>query len=52
MTILSDGGNAFFDQKNDVLLDLGFGTHGIYTSAVHQYMSPNDNRLHGTSKSS
>ena len=26
--------------------------HGIYSAAVHQYLSPNDNRLHGTAKQS
>lgn len=37
--VLSDGGNAFFDEGKDVLLDLGFNMHGIYPAAVHQYTS-------------
>lgn len=50
--VLSDGGNSFFVGKKSVLIDLGFETHEIYPPAVHQYLSPNDNRLHGTSKAS
>ena len=42
----------FFEGKNDVLLDLGFKHHDFYPSSVYQYLSPNDNRLHGTSKAS
>ena len=49
---LIDGGYSFFDQGNDVLLDLGFKTHEIYPASIHQYFNPNDNRLHGTSKQS
>ena len=35
-----------------VLLTLGFQKHLCYPAAVHQYLSPNDNRLHGTAKQS
>jgi len=48
--ILSDLGGSFIDQGKSVLLDLGFQKHVCYPAAVHQYLSPNDNRLHGTAK--
>ena len=48
--ILSDLGGSFVDQGKSVLLDLGFQKHAYYPAAVHQYLSPNDNRLHGTAK--
>jgi len=47
---LSDLGGSFVDQGKSVLLDLGFQKHACYPAAVHQYLSPNDNRLHGTAK--
>lgn len=37
--VLTDGGNAFFDEGKDVLLDQGFSMHGVYPAAVHQYLS-------------
>ena len=49
---LTDGGNAFFDKGTDILLELGFESHEVYPAAIHQYLSPNDNRLHGTAKQS
>jgi len=48
--ILSDLGNSFVEQGKSVLLSLGFHKHICYPAAVHQYLSPNDNRLHGTAK--
>ena len=48
--ILSDNGKSFFEQGKSVLLDLGFQKHECYPAAVHHYLSPNDNRLHGTAK--
>ena len=48
--ILSDLGGSFADQGKSVLLELGFQKHVFYPAAVHQYLSPNDNRLHGTAK--
>ena len=30
---------------------MGYGTHLFYPAAVHQYLSPNDNKLHGAAKS-
>jgi len=49
-TVFSDNGNAFFPGGISALTPLGFARHVAYPSAVHQYLSPNDNRLHGTSK--
>jgi len=48
--ILSDLGDSFVEHGKSVLLDLGFQKHVFYPAAVHQYLSPNDNRLHGTAK--
>jgi len=50
--IFSDCGNAFFDKGNSVLNELGFDIHRTYPAPVHRYLSPNDNNLHGSSKSS
>ena len=47
---LSDNGNSFFPAGASVLSELGFRQHITYPSAVHQFLSPNDNRLHGTAK--
>lgn len=49
-TILSDEGLAFFPDGKSVLLELGFANHLTYPPAVHQLLSPNDNRLHGLAK--
>ncbi len=49
-TILSDKGNSFFEDGESVLEYLGFENHDTYPSDVHQYASPNDNKLHGTGK--
>jgi hypothetical protein len=43
--ILSDGGDEFA-----CLVELGFAKHIPYPSPVHQWLSPNDNRLHGAAK--
>ena len=45
--ILSDCGHAF---AGGVLKALGFLRHAQYPPAVHQYLSPNDNNLHGAAK--
>ena len=50
--VLSDNGKSFFEDGKSVLLALGFQKHECYPAAVHQYLSPNDNRLHGTAKQS
>lgn len=49
-TVLSDNGNAFKDDGVDIFDALGFRQHRCYPAAVHQYLSPNDNRLHGAAK--
>ena len=40
----------FFPGGVSALEALGFEKHVAYPSAVHQYLSPNDNRLHGAAK--
>ncbi len=49
-TIFSDEGNSFFEDGNSVLRAVGFKNHITYPAPVHQYLSPNDNPLHGSSK--
>ncbi len=49
-TILSDNGTSFFEDGESVLEYLGFKSHQTYPSDVHQYISMNDNKLHGTGK--
>jgi transposase len=48
--VFSDKGTAFFPAGASVLEALGFERHVSYPAPVHQYLSPNDNRLHGTAK--
>ena len=48
----SDNGNSFFDNGESVLKAIGFEDHRCYPANVHQYLSMNDNPLHGTSKGS
>lgn len=43
----SDGGNAFKDGKESIIEKNNFGKHYMYPSCVHQFLSPNDNALHG-----
>jgi hypothetical protein len=49
-TVLSDNGNSFKDDGVDIFDGLGVEQHRCYPAAVHQYLSPNDNRLHGAAK--
>lgn len=49
-TIYSDNGNSFFEDDSSVLEQLGFKKHVCYPADVHQYISLNDNPLHGSSK--
>jgi hypothetical protein len=49
-TVYSDEGNSFYDDGDSVLLEVGFKKHVRYPAKVHQYLSVNDNPLHGTSK--
>ena len=42
---------ASFQRDGLSILDvIGFHKHVLYPPPVHQYLSPNDNRLHGTAK--
>ena len=38
-------------KKNKRFEEIGFTKRRIFPSAVHQYLSPNDNRFHGIVKS-
>jgi hypothetical protein len=49
-TILSDNGHSFFENSVSVLREIGFKDHRCYPANVHQWLSVNDNALHGTSK--
>lgn len=49
---LSDNGTSFSENGESVLKAIGFEDHEKYPADVHQFASPNDNRLHGTSKGS
>lgn len=48
--IFSDEGRSFFPGGVSVLKELGFQQHESYPPAVHHYLSPNDNCLHGSAK--
>ena len=50
VVVFSDHGAAFFPDGVSALTPLGFAKHVPYPAPVHQYLSPNDNRLHGTAK--
>jgi hypothetical protein len=50
--VFSDNGSAFYPGGASALKPLGFAEHVAYPAPVHQYLSPNDNRLHGTAKAS
>jgi len=45
--ILHDGGKAYKERKTSIFDSLGFPNHVAYPSRVHQWLSPNDNNLHG-----
>lgn len=45
--IMHDGGGAFKRAKASIFPDLGLPNHVTYPAAVHQWLSPNDNNLHG-----
>jgi len=44
--VLSDNGSAFSGD----LTEFGFARHERFPAPVHQWLSPNDNRLHGEAK--
>lgn len=48
--LYSDNSNAFSDGSNDILKKLGFNFHQYYPAPAHQFLSPNDNGLHGVAK--
>lgn len=50
VVVFSDHGKSFFPGGVSVLESLGFAKHVSYPAPVHQHLSPNDNRLHGTAK--
>ena len=50
--VLSDNGNSFFEKGESVLKAAGFKKHICYPANVHQWLSVNDNPLHGLSKGS
>lgn len=50
VVVFSDNGKSFFPGGVSALESLGFVKHVSYPAPVHQHLSPNDNRLHGTAK--
>jgi hypothetical protein len=48
--IMSDGGGSFKVGDISIFADLGYDRHTVYPAPVHQFLSPNDNRLHGAAK--
>jgi len=48
--LLSDAGPAFKKEGIHIFQDYGFEAWAMYTPAVHQYMSPNDNMAHAVAK--
>ncbi|MFZ0255994.1 MAG: hypothetical protein WAN46_10155 [Gammaproteobacteria bacterium] len=50
VVVCSDNGKSFFPGSVSALESLGFAKHVSYPAPVHQHLSPNDNRLHGTAK--
>lgn len=50
VVVFSDNGKSFFPGGVSALESLGFAKHVSYPAPVHQHLSPNDNRLHGTAK--
>ena len=50
VVVFSDHGKSFFPGGVSALASLGLAKHVPYPAPVHQHLSPNDNRLHGTAK--
>ena len=50
VVVFTDNGKSFFPGGVTALESLGFAKHVSYPAPVHQHLSPNDNRLHGTAK--
>ena len=49
LIIFSDSGTCFMNKGADIINDAGL-IHVKYPPCVHQYISPNDNKLHGVAK--
>ena len=47
---MSDNGAAFKNENESVIEAEKYGKHVFYPACVHQYLSPNDNNLHGVAK--
>ena len=48
--IMSYQGKAFREEESSVLENIGFSEVMSYPPSIHQYLSPNDNKLHGVAK--
>lgn len=48
--IFSDNGRCFVERGFSIFPQLNFNAHSNYPACVHQYISPNDNHLHGECK--
>ena len=44
---MHDGGKSFKIKKTSIFDANGYARHVEYPSEIHQYLSPNDNSLHG-----
>ena len=49
-TIFSDKENTFFSEQASVLMSCGVSRTETFPPLVHQYLSPNDNHHHGSTK--
>ena len=47
---ISDGGNAFKEKREDKFLKLGYTNRFVFPASVHQFLSVNDNKVHGVAK--
>ena len=48
--VLTDNGHSFKEDGQSVFTSVGSSKHILYPAVVLQYLSPNDNRLHGAAK--
>jgi hypothetical protein len=48
--VLTDGGKKIQGGQEDVFEKLGAAKHLVYPACVHQFLSPNDNDVHGAAK--
>ena len=48
--IFHDEGNSFYPKGENLIQSLGFPNERSFPPAVHQWLSPNDNNLHGVAK--